>query len=75
MKVAYEKVYAEWTSSYVKRELTGRCMKRTGGPYKEAKYYEVRWFFGLLTRWVREDDIEFYDPETVTYYECKCDEK
>lgn len=59
-------------------ELTGICKKVTGGTYAtDRHYYQAqRRLFGIPIGkyWIPSYDVEWYDAEVETIYECKCGE-
>lgn len=76
MKQAYKKVYEPHGYSWRKVELTGICLKVTGGPHEEDRHYyqtQVRLFgIPLGKNWIPKEDVKFFDSVVETLYECKC---
>lgn len=70
LKEAWEREFDDFCFYYKKVELTGRCMKKTGGIHGDRLYYEVKGLF--WNRWVSKEKITFTDPEITTICDCAC---
>ena len=79
MKQAYELFYK--SSGYpVRREIVvlPKCKKvKKFGIFNEYQLVRRKIFFGLIpwTYWLNKRNIEWYDAQTVEYYDCNCGEE